>query len=116
MPDHSTLTLTRQRLPLEVFERVFALVLTIAKEKDLLSGRLLGVDSTMVEANAAMRTIVRRDSGEDWKAYVKRLAAAEGVEIKDDDDLRRFDRNRKDKGVSNKDWTSPSDPDAQITR
>jgi transposase len=116
VPDHSTLTLTRQRLPLEVFERVFALVLTIAKEKDLLSGRLLGVDSTMVEANAAMRTIVRRDSGEDWKAYVKRLAAAEGVEIKDDDDLRRFDKNRKDKGVSNKDWTSASDPDAQITK
>ena len=116
VPDHSTLTLTRQRLPLDVFERVFALVLKVAKEKDLLSGRLLGVDSTMVEANAAMRTIVRRESGEDWKAYVKRLAAEQGVEIKDDDDLRRFDKGRKDKGVSNKDWTSPSDPDAQITK
>jgi transposase len=116
VPDHSTLTLTRQRLPLEVFERVFAFVLKVAKEKDLLSGRLLGVDSTMVEANAAMRTIVRRDTAEDWKAYVKRLAAEQGVEIKDDDDLRRFDKGRKDKGVSNKDWTSPSDPDAQITK
>lgn len=116
VPDHSTLTLTRRRLPVEVFERVFAFVLGIAQEKRLLSGRLLGVDATMMEANAAMKAIVRRESGEDWKAYVKRLAAAEGVEIKDDDDLRRFDRNRKDKGVSNKDWTSPSDPDAQIAK
>jgi transposase len=116
VPDHSTLTLTRQRLPLELFEQVFAFVLTIARRKDLLSGRLLGVDSTMVEANAAMRTIVRRDTAEDWKAFVKRLAAEQGVEIKDDDDLRRFDKGRKDKGVSNKDWVSPSDPDARITK
>jgi hypothetical protein len=115
-PDHSTLTLTRQRLPMEVFEKVFALVLKIAQQKGLLGGRYLGVDSTMVEANAAMRTIVRRDTKEDWREYVKRLAAEEGVEIKDDDDLRRFDKGRKGKKVSNQDWVSPSDPESQITK
>jgi hypothetical protein len=115
-PDHSTLTLIRQRLPVEVFEKVFTLVLTLAQENALLSGKFVGVDATTIEANAAMKTIVRRATGEDWKAYVRRLAAEEGVEIEDDDDLRRFDKGRKDKKVSNRDWVSPSDPDAEITK
>ena len=115
-PDHSTLTLIRQRLPVEVFEKVFTLVLGVAQENALLSGKLVGVDATTLEANAAMKTIVRRATGEDWKAYVKRLAAEEGVEIEDDDDLRRFDKGRKDKKVSNRDWVSPSDPQAEITK
>ena len=78
-PDHSTLTNTRKRLPPEVFEEVFQFVLRIAAEKKLLSGKTVGVDSTTLEANAAMKSIVRRDTGEDWKEYVTRLMREEGV-------------------------------------
>jgi transposase len=115
-PDHSSLTVIRQRLPFSAYQEVFTLVLAAAEKKGLLSGRLLGVDSTLIEANAAMKTIVRKDTGDDWKAYVKGLAAKEGVEIKNDDDLRKFDKGRKDKSVSNRDWESPSDPDAKIAK
>jgi transposase len=115
-PDHSSLTVIRQRLPLSAYQEVFTLVLAAAEQKGLLSGRLLGVDSTLIEANAAMKTIVRKDTKDDWKAYVKGLAAKEGVEIEDDDDLRKFDKGRKDKSVSNRDWESPSDPDAKIMK
>jgi transposase len=72
-PDHSTLSLTRRRLPAEVFDEVFQFVLRIAAEQRLLSGRTVGVDSTTLEANAAMKSIVRRDTGEDWRQYVTRL-------------------------------------------
>lgn len=78
-PDHSTLSKTRDRLPIEVHEQAFRLVLAAAAEKGLLKGKMLGVDSTTLEADAAMRSIVRRDTGEDWKAYVKRLMQEEGV-------------------------------------
>ena len=73
-PDHSSLTKLRQRLPLFVHEQVFAFLLEIARQKQLLVGRQVGVDATTLEANAAMKSIVRRDSGEDWKEYLKRLA------------------------------------------
>jgi len=119
-PDHSTLSLTRRRLPPEVFTEVFQFVLKIAAEKKLLSGKTVGVDSTTLEADAAMKSIIRRDTGEDWKAYVTRLMREEGVIAKDeepsDEDVRRFDRNRKDKKVSNEEWVSPTDPDATITK
>jgi transposase len=115
-PDHSSLTVIRQRLPLSVYEEVFTLVLSAAREKGLLSGKLVGVDSTLIEANAAMKSIVRKDTGEDWKAYVAGLAQKEGVVIESDADLRRFDKNRKGKSTSNQDWKSPSDPDAKITK
>src|SRR5581483_616310 len=78
-PDHSTLTNTRKRLPQEVFTQVFQFVLNIAVVKDLVAGKTVGVDSTMLEANAAMKSIVRRDTGEDWKAYVTRLMREEGT-------------------------------------
>ena len=78
-PDHSTLTVTRKRLGAEVFDEVFQFVLRIADEKRLLSGKTVGVDSTTLEANAAMKSIVRRDTGEDWKEYVTRLMREEGV-------------------------------------
>jgi transposase len=78
-PDHSTLTNTRKRLPQEVFEEVFQFVLSIAAAKKLIVGKTVGVDSTTLEANAAMKSIVRRDSGEDWKEYVIRLMREEGV-------------------------------------
>lgn len=118
-PDHSSLTRIRERLPLVVHEKVFAFVLEIARRKKLLKGKQVGVDSTTLEANAAMKAIVRRDSGEDWKEYLKQLAADEGIEIDSDDDLRRFDQQRKKHGkkkVSNEEWTSPTDPDSRILR
>jgi transposase len=116
VPDHSSLTRIRQRLPLEIDEAVHRMVLGLAATRDLLEGKTLGVDATLIEACAAMRRIVRREDGRDWKQYVEGLAEQEGVEIKDDEDLRRFDRKRRGKRVSNKDWKSPTDPDARITK
>ena len=114
-PDHSSLTKIRQRLPDVVHEKVFAHVLTIADGKHLLRGKTVAVDSTTLEANAAMRAIVRKDTGEDYKAYLRRLATAAGIENPTDEDLRRFDRTRKKKG-SNKEWESPADPDSRIAK
>ena len=119
-PDHSTLTNTRKRLPEEVFAEVFEFVLSIAHAKKLLSGQTVGVDSTTLEANAAMRSIVRRDTGEDWKDYVTRLMHEEGVidggHEPTAEEVRRFDKKRKDKRVSNEQWQSPTDGDARITQ
>jgi len=115
-PDHSSLTRVRNRLPEEVHEQVFEFVLSLAERHKLLRGKTVAVDSTTLEANAAMKSIVRKDSGEDWKAYLHRLAEAEGVEIKTEEDLRRFDKNRKDKKVSNEEWTSPTDADSRIAK
>lgn len=119
-PDHSSMTNTRKRLPPEVFDEVFQFVLRIAAEKKLLSGKTVGVDSTTLEANAAMKSIIRRDTGEDWKAYVTRLMREEGViepeQQPTEEELRRFDKKRKDKKVSNEEWVSPTDPDSRITQ
>jgi len=119
-PDHSTLTNTRRRLPTEVFEEVFQFVLGVAQRKRLLAGKTVGVDSTLLEANAAMKSIVRRDTGEDWKAYVTRLMKEEGVVEQDakpsDEEIRRFDKRRKNKRVSNEEWISSSDSESQITQ
>jgi transposase len=119
-PDHSTLTNTRKRLPQEVFTEVFQFVLSIATEKKLLSGKTVGADSTTLEANAAMKSIVRKDTGEDWKEYVTRLMREEGVIEPEreptDEEVRRYDKKRKDKRVSNADWESSTDADARITK
>lgn len=115
-PDHSSLSKIRQRLPDCVHEQVFVFVLKLAEDQGLLPGKTVGVDSTLLEANAAMKTITRRDSGDDWKEYLRKLAAEAGLDNPSDEDLRRFDRQRKDKKVSNKDWTSPSDPDSKIAK
>jgi transposase len=119
-PDHSSLTRVRERLPLEVHESVFRFVLKIAAEKKLLSGKTVAVDATTLEANAAMKTIVRHDTGEDWKAYLKRLMQEQGLIENDheptDEELRRFDKRRKDKKVSNEEWGSKTDPDSRITK
>ena len=116
-PDHSSLTVIRQRLSEEVFEQVFAFILGLLVEHGLVKGKTLAVDSTTLEANAAMKSIVRRDTGENWREYLRRLTIAEG-EMKEptDEDVRRFDRSRKGKKTSNRDWKSPTDPDAQIMR
>jgi IS5 family transposase len=119
-PDHSTLTNTRNRLPQEVFSEVFQFVLRIAGEKKLLAGKTVGVDSTTLEANAAMKSIVRRDTGEDWNGYVTRLMREDGTieadEEPTDEEIRRYDKKRQNKRVSNEDWKSSSDPDGRITK
>jgi transposase len=118
-PDHSTMSVTRQRLAPEVFDEVFQFVLKIAEQKKLLAGKTVGVDSTTLEANAAMKSIVRRDTGEEWREYVTRLMQEEGVvaagETPSDEALRRYDKKRKKK-VSNDDWVSKTDPEARITK
>ena len=114
-PDHSTLTVIRQRLPLEVHEAVFTFVLSIADVKKLLKGKSVAIDSTFIEADAAMKSIVRRDTGDNWKAYIRKLMAEEGIKDPTDEDIRKFDKKRKKK-VSNKEWMSPTDSDARIMK
>lgn len=119
-PDHSSLTRTRDRLPLEIHAAVFQFVLQVADEKGLLKGKTVAVDATTLEANAAMKSIVRRDTGEDWNAYIKRLMQEAGeIEASDEpsvEAIARFDKKRKDKKVSNQEWQSETDPDSRITK
>jgi IS5 family transposase len=115
-PDHSSLSRIHDRLPLEVHEAMFVFVLKLAIDNKLLAGKTVAVDSTMLEADAAMKSIVRRDTGNDWKKYLRGLAAEAGLEDPTDEELRRFDKSRKDKKVSNDDWVSPNDPDSRIAR
>jgi transposase len=114
-PDHSSLTRIRQRLSLDVHEQVFTFVLKVAHQKKLVKGKTVAVDATTLEANAAMRSIVRKDTGEDWKEYLKRLMAEQGIEDPTDEEIRRFDKNRTKK-VSNQEWESPADPDSRIAK
>ncbi len=114
-PDHSSLTRIKTRLPWEVFQTVFAIVLELVHDHKLLDGRTVGVDATTLEADAAMKSIVRKDTDENWEQYVRRLAAEDGVEIQSKADLIRYDKQRKKK-VSNDEWESPNDPDARITK
>ena len=106
----------RKRMPKELIEQVLAFVLQVAVEQKLLKGKAIGVDATTLEANAAMKSIVRRDGGATWKQYLTKLAKEAGIEDPTDDQLRQFDRTRKGKKTSNDDWQSPSDPDARITK
>lgn len=115
-PDHSSMTHIRRRLPFEVYVQGFEMVLEIARKKGVLRGKSLAVDSTMLEANAAMRSMVHKVSQKSWRQYLMQLAKEAGVENPTDEDLRRMDRKREDKKVSNKDWESPSDPDSRIAR
>ena len=115
-PDHSSLTYIRKRLPWEVHHQVFLHVLGIAEKKKLLKGKTVATDSTTLEANAAMKSIVLKETGEDWKEYLRRLAKAEGIEDPTDEDLRRFDKKRKNKKVSNKQWESKTDKDSRIAK
>jgi transposase len=119
-PDHSSLSYIRNRLPLEVHQEVFVWVLALLQKKKLLKGKTVGVDSTTLEADAAMKSIVRRDTGEDWKQYLTRLMKEEGLIEEDDqpgdEELRKFDKSRKDKKVSNEEWVSETDADARIAK
>ena len=120
-PDHSSLSYIRNRLPHAVHEAMFVWVLALLEKKQLLQGKTVGVDSTTLEADAAMKSIVRKDTGEAWKEYLTRLMKEEGL-IEEgaaepsDEALRKFDKSRKDKKVSNEEWMSPTDPDARIAK
>ena len=115
-PDHSTLSRTRRRIAEETHEAVFTWVLDRAAEADLVRGKTIGIDATTLEANAAMRSIERRDTEESHEAFLRRLAEASGIATPTRAELARFDRSRKDKTASNKDWRSPQDPDAKIAK
>jgi transposase len=116
VPDHSTLSRTRQRLPLAVHQAVFALILGIVETKGLLKGRVLGVDSTYLRADASMKAIVRRDTKESYAEFVIRLAEEAGVPTPTAEEARRLDRKRKGKKTSNREWVSRTDPDARIAK
>ena len=114
-PDHSSLSRIRGRLPLEVHEAVFGWVLRVLGSYDLIDGKTMGVDATTLEANAALRSIVRRDTGEGYEAFLGGLAQASGIETPTRADLAKLDKKRPKKG-SNKDWKNPHDPDAEIMK
>ena len=114
-PDHSSVSRTRRRLSLEAHEAVFAWVLERLRAEGLLSGKTLGVDSTTLEANAALRSIVRRDDGSGYEEWLEELARSSGIDTPTRSDLAKLDRKRPKKG-SNEDWAHPGDPEARITK
>src|SRR3954454_14731186 len=116
VPDHSWLSRTRARLPLEAHDAVFTWVLQRLGERGLVKGERIGVDASTVEANAALRAIVRRDSGEGYREMLVRMAKESGIETPTAEDLIRLDRKRKGKTLSNAEWESPTDPDARIAK
>jgi transposase len=114
-PDHSTLSRTRRLIDLETHAEVFCYVLKILANHGLIDGKTVGIDSTTLEANAAMRSIVRRDTGEGYQEFLQRLAKESGIETPTREDLAKLDKTRKNK-ASNDDWHNPHDPDAKITK
>jgi len=115
VPDHSTISRTRRLMDVETHQAVFQWVLAVLAEKKLLKGTTIGVDATTLEANAALRSIVRRDTGEKYEEFLTRLAKESGIETPTREQLAKLDRKRPKKG-SNDDWTHPHDPDARITK
>ena len=114
-PDHSTISRTRRLIDVETHEAVFSWALKQLAESGLVKGKTIGIDATTLEANAAMRSIVRQNTGEGYEEFVKRLAQASGMETPSREDLAKLDRKRPKKG-SNQDWTHPHDPDSKITK
>jgi transposase len=114
-PDHSTISRTRRLMDLETHRKVFLWILEVLRDRGLVKGKTVGIDATTLEANAAMRSIVRRDTGESYEEFLQGLAKESGIETPTREDLARFDRKRKNKG-SNKDWVNPHDRDARITK
>jgi transposase len=112
-PDHTSLTIIRQRLPGPVYDAIFTLVLSALQQQGLLRGKNLGIDSSVIEANASLRGLVHRNTGEQYWEYVKRLAGESGVDPHDASAVRQFDRQRPKK-MSNQEWENPADPDAKI--
>jgi transposase len=113
--EHSTISRTRRRIDLETHQQVFQWVLKVLAGHDLVQGKTVGVDATTLEANAAMRSIVRKDSKQNYESFLTDLAKASGISTPTREDLARLDRKRKNK-ASNDDWENPNDPDAKITK
>ena len=114
-PDHSTISKTRKRIDLEAHQAIFNWVLGVLDGAGLIKGKTIGVDGTTLEANAAMKSIVRRDDGRSYQEFLTDLAKSSGIETPTREDLASLDRKRKKKG-SNDDWHNPNDPDAKITK
>ena len=114
-PDHSTISRTRRLIDLETHQAVFTWILKRLAEAGLVRGKTIGIDATTLEGNAALRSIVRRDTGEGYQEFLTQLAQASGIQTPTREELARLDRKRKGKG-SNDDWTHPHDPDAKITK
>ena len=115
VPDHSTISRTRRLIDVETHRKVFFWVLGLLADRGLVKGKRIGIDATTLEANAALRSIVRRDSGESYEEFLKGLARESGIETPTREDLARLDRKRKKK-ASNQDWVNPHDEDARITK
>jgi transposase len=113
--DHSTLSRNRRLIDVETHQEVFTWVLQVLARRKLLDGKTLGIDATTLEANAALRSIVRRDTQEGYQEFLTRLAQESGIETPTREDLAKLDRQRPHKG-SNADWYNPHDPDARITK
>ena len=116
VPDHSWLSKTRSRLPHEVHETVFGWVLKLVAEQGLVKGDRIGVDASTMEANAALRTLVRREDGRTYREMLRQMAKESGIDTPTADDLVRLDRARKGKKLSNEEWTSKTDPEAKIAK
>src|SRR5580658_3356536 len=114
-PDHSTISRTRRRIDVDTHREVFGWVLGVLSDRGLVKGKRVAMDATTLEANAAMRSIVRRDTGESYEEFLRGLAKASGIETPNREDLARLDRKRK-KRTSNKEWESPVDGDARIAK
>src|SRR5687767_15115318 len=114
-PDQSTISRTRRLIDVETHRKVFLWVLCLLADRGLLKGKTVGVDATTLEANAAMRSIVRRDNGSSYQEFLTELAKQSGIETPSREDLARVDRKRKRK-TSNEEWTSPSDPEARVAK
>ena len=114
-PDHSTISRTRRLIDLYTHREVFSWVLGVLSDRGLVQGQRIAIDATTLEANAAMRSIVRRDTGESYDDFLSGLAKASGIETPTRENLVRMDRKRK-KRTSNKDWKSPADEDARVTK
>jgi transposase len=114
-PDHSSLSVIRGRIDLETHQEIFCWILQQLDRRGLLKGKTVGIDATTLEANAALRSLVRRDSGETYQQFLEKLAKESGIETPTRQDLAKIDRKRKGKG-NNDDWKNPHDPDAKITR
>ena len=114
-PDHVTISRTRRLLDEATHQAVFTWVLSEVARRGLLKGKTIGIDATTLEANAAMKSIVRRDTGESYMEYLRRLAAEAGIDSNDDDAVRRMDRQRKKK-TSNEEWVNRHDREAEVTK
>ena len=114
-PDHSTISRNRRLIDVETHQAVFTWVLKVLAQEGLLKAKTVGIDATTLEANAAMRSIVRRDTGESYQEFLTRLAKESGIETPTREDLAKLDKKRKNK-ASNDDWENPHEPDAKITK